>query len=263
MAEIEGDVGQVETTTPDTSIDAATVSSPDATAEIEQTSAENGTTFFDPNAIPEELQPAYKNMQAEFTRKMQGIADQRQKAEVYDQFMSDPRGSLMRMAQQYGLTLQEAAQMQQAQQQPEADWQPQTWDEVMAKAEERAEARVMQRLQPLLETQVGELQQMKRSDTERKLDESWPEWRNYESEMMDILKKHPSLRDDPVTLAELATPQSVKESRMYKKALESLQAKQKASTVSGAGNAGVQSATTPSQATSFHEAYLAAKRAMG
>lgn len=49
--------------------------------------------FFDPNAIPEELKPAYKQMQAAFTKKTQEIAEQRkqaealrQKAEAYDKY---------------------------------------------------------------------------------------------------------------------------------------------------------------------------------
>lgn len=50
-------------------------------------------TFFDPNQVPEELKPAYKQMQAAFTRKTQEIAEARKaveslktKAEAYDKY---------------------------------------------------------------------------------------------------------------------------------------------------------------------------------
>jgi hypothetical protein len=49
--------------------------------------------FFDPNSVPEELKPAYKQMQAAFTKKTQEIAEARkeaeairQKAEQYDKY---------------------------------------------------------------------------------------------------------------------------------------------------------------------------------
>ena len=51
-------------------------------------------TFFDPNSIPEELKPAYKQMQAAFTKKMQGISGDKQKIEAYNAFMSDPIGQM-------------------------------------------------------------------------------------------------------------------------------------------------------------------------
>jgi hypothetical protein len=57
---------------------------------IEPTSTEESTddgseSFFDPNQVPEELKPAYKQMQAAFTKKTQEIANQRREAEEYRQ----------------------------------------------------------------------------------------------------------------------------------------------------------------------------------
>lgn len=50
-------------------------------------------SFFDPNTVPDELKPAYKQMQAAFTKKTQEIAEARkeaeairQKAEAYDKY---------------------------------------------------------------------------------------------------------------------------------------------------------------------------------
>ena len=36
--------------------------------------------FFDPNNVPEELKPAYKQMQADYTRKTQSVAEQRRRS---------------------------------------------------------------------------------------------------------------------------------------------------------------------------------------
>src|SRR5574340_1187189 len=62
-------------------------------------------TFFDPSAIAEELKPAYKQMQAAFTKKMQALSGERQKIEAYNQFMADPIGQMQQVAKQYGYSL--------------------------------------------------------------------------------------------------------------------------------------------------------------
>jgi len=43
-------------------------------------------TFFDPNQVPEALKPAYKQMQAAFTKKTQGIAQVKADAEAYAKY---------------------------------------------------------------------------------------------------------------------------------------------------------------------------------
>ena len=62
----------------------AEVSTSDTTGTSEQTTTTaNQTdqeTFFDPNSVPEELVPAYKQMQAAFTKKTQSIAEERKQA---------------------------------------------------------------------------------------------------------------------------------------------------------------------------------------
>ena len=44
-------------------------------------------SFFDPKAVPDALKPAYKQMQGAFTRKMQEIAQSREKVAAFDQFV--------------------------------------------------------------------------------------------------------------------------------------------------------------------------------
>lgn len=50
--------------------------------ETTETVSENQDSFFDPNTVPEELKPAYKQMQAAFTKKTQEAAQQRKEAEA-------------------------------------------------------------------------------------------------------------------------------------------------------------------------------------
>ena len=141
-------------------------------------------------------------------------------------------------------------------------FEPQTWEEVLSKAEERAEARLMQRLEPILNDMTSTTRSLTKSETERRLDSAWPEWRQYESEMIEVLNQHPTLANDPEKLAELATPGAVKESKAYKRALETLRAKEGAARVSGPGT-GVQATPSPQKARTFNEAYIEAKRALG
>ena len=51
----------------------------------------SGDTFYngDPNSLPAELQPAYKNMLKDYKEKTQAIAESRKKAEAYDKLQQD------------------------------------------------------------------------------------------------------------------------------------------------------------------------------
>ena len=255
------------TTTEGTTIAEATapVETPVETStatEVTSPPATNGdNTFFDPSAVPEELMPAYKNMQGQFTKKMQGLSDSRQKGEAYDQLFANPEQSLRQLAQQYNVNL---GNQQPAPVVPEAqeNWEPKSWNELLDRADARAEERIMQKLAPVINPMMEELKTVKKSETERKLDAAWPEWRQYETEMVDVLKKHPTLADDPVTLAELATPNDIKESKAYKKALNTLNKKVDSSKV--VTSPGVKADTnTAKRPMSFHESYIQAKRQIG
>ena len=188
-------------------------------------------TFFDPSALSDELKPAYKQMQAAFTKKMQGISGERQKIEAYNQFMADPIGQMQRVAQQYGysLTRAQAAQAINDQQQQAQNWEPQTWDEVMTKAEERAEQRIMSKLQPFL----GNIQKQTAATIERQLSEIDPQWRTYEDDMRAELQQHPTLVNDVAKLYRLSVPEEVLTSRAVQAALAKFQSKTEQAKVSG------------------------------
>ena len=62
-----------------------------ATPQEQSAPAEESFSHIDPKTLPPELQAVYKNLQADYTRKTQSIADARKKAEAYDQISKDQR----------------------------------------------------------------------------------------------------------------------------------------------------------------------------
>lgn len=187
-------------------------------------------TFFDPSALSEELKPAYKQMQAAFTKKMQGLSTERQKIEAYNQFMADPIGQMQQVARQYGYSLTRAEAAQTLNQQGQSQqWEPQSWDEVMQKAEERAEQRVMEKLQPFL----GNIQKVTAQTIERQLSEIDPNWRSYEDDMRSTLADHPTLVNDVAKLYRLSVPEEVLTSRAVQTALAKFQSKAEQAKVGG------------------------------
>lgn len=189
-------------------------------------------SFFDPDELTPELLPAYKNMQAAFTKKMQSYSADKHKIEAYNNFEQNPLGTLQMLAQQYGYQLMQPGNQQVDEQQ---DWSPQTWDEVLAKAEAQAEEKVLKRLEPL----INKVQDLQQSNTEAYLDNNFPDWRQFEEGMHDLLKKHPTLANDPGTLYKMAVPDEILKSRAAKSALQKIQA--------NAANAQVSSQSTTQQ----------------
>lgn len=197
-------------------------------------------SFFDPQNIPEELQQPYKEMQAAFTKRMQGFKDNQSKIEAYDAFQSNPQGYLQQLASQYGMNLVGG-------EQPAGEKQPETWDEVM----EMAEKRVMQKLSP-------QMQKLQQTQLEKTLDDISPDWRLHEDSMMKNLNAHPTLANNPEMLYRMSVPPEVLESRATQAALKKLQEKGQSAQVSG-GSQTSRNQTTAKEATSFQEAVDIAK----
>ena len=93
-----------ETNNPDVETIETEVVETEETGQTE-TESEEGTSeesFFDPNSVPEELKPAYKQMQSAFTKKTQGIAEARKSLENFESYrpliekLSDPRNAYLR-----------------------------------------------------------------------------------------------------------------------------------------------------------------------
>jgi len=244
--------GQETTTIEDTGSDVGTTVT-EATPDSGQASAPAQTaedSFFDSTTLAPELLPAYKQMQAAFTQKTQAIAGDRNKIAEYDRFMNDEayRNQLLK---QYGYG-QQPTELKTSE-----DWQPDTWEDVMKKAEDRALDRFRGEVQPLLR----EVQGVKKTQIEKDLDEHVPEWRQYEDEMTETLTAHPTLASDPVKLARLALPEQVLQSKAMQAALTKLQQKNKgASVTKGSTTAAQPSADIPRQKRTFQQAVDVAKQ---
>ena len=212
-------------------------------------------TFFDPTAVPEELKPAYKQMQAAFTKKAQSIAEQRKKVEAFDAFQKDPVGAMQRYSSALGyqLTRVEAKQaLAEAEQ-----WEPQTWGDV----EKRIVSAAVQKMQEQLGPVTSELGQIKKTNLETFFDQNLPDWRQYEDEMASLLSEHPTLANQPMKLYKLAVPDEIWEARATQKALKKLDNR------TSGGKLGGASTTTkkphvgiPDKALSFQDAYMEAKK---
>jgi hypothetical protein len=248
--------------TPEVQTSPAEAGQPEATS-AEATPDKGGPepeeSFFDPASIKDkpELMAAYKQMQAAFTRKTQQIKEQRNKIDAYDNFSKDPVGNMQKMAQQMGfqLTRAQAAQALQDQAQTQQqEWQPQTWDEVIAKAKGAAKEEVLQELQPMIQ----QLTQMRSQGIEKMLDDSVPDWRTYEDEMMGTLKDHPTLVHDPIKLYRLSVPDEVWQSRATQQAMAKLQKKAESAKVAG-GSTTHKKPSTTLEASSFEDAVAKAR----
>lgn len=213
--------------------------------------------FYDPveyeqtlAALPEEIRgqvDAYrKSLQAGFTKKSQQFANERHKIDAYNAFEANPLGTIQQLAQQYGLQILSGA----PQQNQEGPWEPQDWNDVISRAKEEARQDVLKELKPYL----NEVKQLKESSMETYLDNRYSDWREYESEMTQLLQTHPTLAKDPDTLYKMAVPSKVWESRATQKALKKLQANQQGAQVSGQGTTTKPTTTKPNKPMTFKEA---------
>jgi hypothetical protein len=243
----------------------ATTGKPAQTTGTDSTKVDE-PTFFDPKSVKPELVPAYKDMQRAFQKKMEAISKDRQKIDAFNAFERDPVGSLQSMAQRMGFSLSRAdaqAMAQQGQQHQDQNWEPKTWQEVVEKignaATQQARENVLRELSPYL----GQIQEMRKVNVEKILDDAAPDWRQYEDDMKGNLSKHPSLVNDPVMLYRMSVPPEVLEGRAAQSVLKRMEDKVKGSQTAGT------STTTKTQvpdfgdkALSFNEAVKAAKASL-
>ena len=250
MTEPNDVVGQVSSETSQESTQAAPENETGQSVATEQTTSGSGSeqTFFDPSNLPEDLMPAYKQMQGAWTKKMQEASKSQSKIEAYNHFAKDPVSAMHQFAQQYGYNLVQGAPQ-------EKDWEPKTWDDVLTKAEQVATEKVMAQLQPVL----SQVKEIKRSSIEQQLTEIDPQWRMYEDKMKENLNVHQSLVNDPESLYRISVPQEVYQSRAYQKAVKDLKTKASEGQLSGGSKTNKQPSSKPSGKLTFDQAVEAAK----
>lgn len=143
-------------------------------------------TFMDPNKIPAELLPAFKAMQASFTKGMQGIKGEKEKAEVMDELMKDPAAGIAYLAKKYGVELGET---------PKGETKPpvgETEKWIRDMIEEVVGTKLKDSLSPL---QSAQYEAKAKADLAY-LDANHPDWKLYEQVMEEVLKKHPTMAGD-------------------------------------------------------------------
>lgn len=180
-----------------------------------QASETTEESFFDPSSLDPALMGGYKEMQGAFTRRMQELAQHRDKIKQYDSFMADPRTSIETLARQYGYQLSHGQQAA-ADNGQSNEWEPQTWNEVLDRTKSEARQDVMREIQPIMA-------QITQNELSRTLDIEVPGWRTYEERFTDTLMRHPTLREDVHALAAAAMPREVQESRAMQKAMKQLE----------------------------------------
>jgi hypothetical protein len=249
MTEVTATAGQAATDSTGTTVNAPGASN-GATGSSAQTTgtgpvADAIESFFDPASIAgkPELEAAYKQMQGSYTKRMQDIARHRPKIDAYDRFEKDPLGTMRQLATQYGFQL-----VQGTPDTPQKEFN--SWDDVMAEAEKR----VMAKMQPVM----GELKNLKKQGIEMQLDKDFPDWRTYETEMMETLQKHPTLVNDPGTLYRMSVPAELLEARATKAAMQKLKGATDSAQVSG-GTTTKQTTQEPTGPLSFDQAVKVAQ----
>lgn len=220
MAGPDGANGQSATADPGTTSDPGTTATgPDGgsgqSASQSQTTAGPGNgeeSFFDPkDVIGTPLEAAYKQMQAAYSRKNSEFSQGRQKIDAYDQFMANPEKQMQQIAQQYGYSLVKG-------QPPSEEVSFNTWDDVTDHIGKQVRDQIMKEMDPV----IGQVQDLRKQSIESIFDTKYPDWRHYESEMMDNLQKHPTLVQDPDMLYQMTVPNNVLEQRAMKAAMEKL-----------------------------------------
>lgn len=259
MAEADGQA----TTAPETTSGPQTSQ---AAPESESTQAQTTSTgsvaetFFDPESIKgkPELEAAYKQMQGEFTRRTTELKKHEQKIKAYDSFAANPAKAIQEMAVQMGFKLTKAEATAIANEQTPNEFNPNSWEDVFKMAEERAEKRVLGKLEPF----VNKVKETAQSQTEKLLDENCSDWRVYEDKMMKNLQSHPTLVDDPVMLYRLSVPPEVLESRATQQALRKMQDKVLSSELSSGSTTTQQASDKPKGPMKFDDAVKYAKAAV-
>ena len=176
-------------------------------------------------------------MQRAFGRKTEELSGGRDKIRQYDEFMKNPVETMRQLAQQYGYQMVQG----QPQDQDGKSKSFENWDEVMVEAERR----VMEKLQPVF----GEMRDMKKQNVKQALDSSHPDWKTYEDDMMETLRAHPTLVNDPDLLYRMSVPPEVLEARANKKALQKIQDTNESATVQGQSTTTKQTTKSPGKLT--------------
>ena len=201
-------------------------------------------TFMNPNELPKELLPSFKAMQKSFTRAMQRVAGDRDKIAMYDQLMVNPQQAIEQLAKKAGVQIQ-------------APVNQQTGEEVSDTDTTKWIRKIVQdTLAPTIATMKAEQANIKAQTAIAYLNENHPDWYLYEDIMSELIKKHPSMRDDLDSLYTLSKTGAEKAAVVKKAASKT----ERVITQTSKGRGGV---VTPTKAKTVQEAFDIAKKQLG
>ena len=214
----------------------------DTETEVEPSDKEQ--TFMNPNELPKELLPSFKAMQKSFTRAMQRIAGDRDKVAMYDQLMTNPQQAIEQLARKAGVQIQQPVNQQ-------------TGEEVSDTDTTKWIRKIVQdTLAPTIASMRTEQANIKAQTAIAYLNENHPDWYLYEDVMSELVKKHPSLRDDLDSLYTLSKTGADRAATVKKASTKT----EKVITQTSKGRGGV---VTPSKAKTVQEAFDIAKKQLG
>ena len=213
-------------------------------------------SFFDPKSIEgkPELETAYKQMQGDYTKAKMRIAENQSKIDAYNAFEADPLGYTRNLAAQYGWSLLEGGADQ-----GNGEFSPNTWADVEKHFLDKARSLLQKENQPLL----TEVQNLKRQNVETQLDRDHSDWRTDESEMKEMLARHPTLVNDTDALYAMSVPKGLLEQRATAAALVKIKGGTDHAEIGGNKTTSIPTTDKPTKTLTFDEAVTFAKDKLG
>lgn len=161
----------------------------DDSDEVESGKKQIRAYFADPKSIPKELRPAFKAMQAQFTRRMQTATASVKKAEAFDQIVADPE--FRTWAEQRAARLKRGTNRRT--EETEDDSEEDDTDNgkpLTGKAlQDAINKGIAKALSPMLKQQ----QDAKDAQDAANFKKTHPDWLVYKDEILELLDKHPTL----------------------------------------------------------------------
>jgi hypothetical protein len=202
----------------------------DETAEDDEAALEK--EIFGEEKTPKELEALKKRLLGSYTKKMMGLTALRLKAEVAEALEKDPEGTILALAQQYGVKLS-AKEIEEEVDFSKLDIPDPQKEETMSAYLKRALLPLFKQLGQQVTSSVkgavekkgkGEVfaaEKVKNEERVHKvlgyLNEHHADWGLYEESMLKMLKAHPTLRDDPEMLYSMGRADYLKGVKSTKK----------------------------------------------
>lgn len=151
----------------------------------------------------------HKYWQKHYTRSQQDASDLRQQVQQFQAIQNNPAPHIQQWLQQQGLTAVRQGEQPQGGGEEGYDGEGQPYQPVQPKIPPEA-------MQWALQT-TQQVQRMQMTNIIRDLNDGFPDWQDYEAEIMQSLKEYPNLANNPDKLYRMSVPDHVFEARLAKR----------------------------------------------